>query len=214
MCKELIREHTPEWQENLARQELRRIEREKGEEKENRLKSAENKQKQWKEKNIQTKINLKLRNGDETVKEEWRKYLMFDKEEREMRIDIAEARENLWRWRNEERGRGIKNRKEKIRKKFTIEKEEILEKRIKKLDEILKRCAEEKENERKYKEEEKSIVRKEAEKKKKRLEIKKLQEEKWGMVRWLSDFINTNQEIIVQTTKENKEKMENQTLKE
>ena len=214
VCKELIREHTPEWQENLARQELRRIEREKGEEKENRLKSAENKQKQWKEKNIQTKINLKLRNGDETVKEEWRKYLMFDKEEREMRIDIAEARENLWKWRNEERGRGNKNRKEKIRKKFTIEKEEILEKRIKKLDEILKRCAEEKENERKYKEEEKSIVRKEAEKKKKRLEIKKLQEEKWGMVRWLSDFMNTNQEIIVQTTKENKEKKENQTLKE
>ena len=204
ICKEIIREHTPEWQENLVRQEKRRVDMNREEEREIRKEKAGEKKKIYREKYVQTKLNLILSNGDEKIKEEWRKYMEYDEQEREMRLDMAEAKDNLWRWRSEKKKKGGE---EKVRKKYNIDKGELLDRRIVKLDEIIAKCEKEKAGERGATED--KLSKDEA--RKKRLEAKRQQEEKWGMIRWLGDFMDLNQEIMSENPGKGEEI---QTLKE
>ena len=141
------------------------------EEKEIRKSLAGEKQQAFKEKQIQTKMNLMLKNGDDKVKEEWSKYLKYDEQEREMRMDMAEAKENLWKWRT---GKKNKNGGEKVRKKFSIDKGEVLDRRISKLDEIMVKCEEERAGEMRKRE---LFMNSKDDIKKKRMEIKRQQEE-------------------------------------
>ena len=114
----------------------------------------------------------------EAERKEWTQYLLLDDQERELRLETAEARENLWRW----RGKGTLKGKEKIRKKFTIEKGEILEKRFEKMNSIIKECEKEREEEKRKREEEKKIERTFEEKKRreKNLRIEKKIKGKMG----------------------------------
>lgn len=77
-----------------------------------------------------------------------------------------------------------------MRKKFTIGKGEILEKRLEKLNHIIEECKREREEERKKREEEKSRKKTYEEKKKSkknlRIEKKRRLGEKWGVIRWLT----------------------------
>ena len=189
LCKDIIQENEMGWEVGKMRAIQRRVEREGDEEKNLRFLQIEEKKKRGKEKWIQTKIFEKRGALGESERKEWAKYLLLDEKERDLRLETAEAKENLWRWREKGKFKG----KEKMRKKFTIEKGEILERRLDKLNKIIKECEKEREEEKKKREEEKKIERTHDEKKKReknlRIEKKKRHEEKWGMIRWLTEFL-------------------------
>ena len=138
------------------------------EEKKLRFMKIDENKKRGKEKWIQMKIFEKRGELGEAERKEWTQYILLDDQERELRLETAEARENLWRW----RGKGKLKGKEKMRKKFTIEKGEILEKRFEKMNSIIKECEKEREEEKRKREEEKNIERTFEEKKKERKEPK------------------------------------------
>ena len=189
LCKEIIRENDPTWQEGKYRAEMRKLRREEEERKEERRDYAREKQKKWRENYIQTTIAEKLTKTSSKEKQEWEQFLLLDKEEREYRLEVAEAKENLWRW----RGTRKSSKEEKMRKGYTIGGEEKLEKRLEKLKEILEKSKMEREKEKKREEEMRKAVHskldKEKEERRRRLELKRRQEEKWGMIRWLTDFM-------------------------
>ena len=86
-----------------------------------------------------------------------------------------------------------------MRKSFTIEKNEILKERLNKLNKIIEKSKMERIEEKKKKElfwkEKRTAIEIEKQDKKKRLEMKRRQEEKWGMIRWLTEFINLEPEF-------------------
>ena len=83
-----------------------------------------------------------------------------------------------------------------MRKAFMIEETEIVENRLKRLGIIIDKCKQERLEEQKRKEifwkERRTALQKEKEGRRLMLEKKRRKEEKWGMVRWLSGFINLN----------------------
>ena len=78
-----------------------------------------------------------------------------------------------------------------------------MEKRLEKLKEILKKSKLEREKERKMEEDMRASVHskldKEKEEKRRRLEMKRRQEEKWGMIRWLTDFMDLETNSVDQS---------------
>ena len=198
MCKEMIRENDQNWQEGKYRAEMRKLRREEEEKKEERKDSARDQQKKWREKFIQTTIAEKLTKMNSKEKQEWEQFLLLDSKEREYRLEVAEAKENLWRW----RGTRKSQKEEKMRKGFMIGGGEKMEKRLEKLKEILQKSKVEREKERKKEEEMRASVHskldKEKEEKRRRLEIKRRQEEKWGMIRWLTEFMDLETNSVEQ----------------
>ena len=83
-----------------------------------------------------------------------------------------------------------------MRKAFKIEETEIMENRLSRLGIIIEKCKQERLEEQKRKEmfwkEKRTALEREKEGRRLRLESKRRKEEKWGMVRWLSGFINLN----------------------
>ena len=144
---------------------------------------------------LQTKVGEKINGLRGKENKDWENYLQLDPKERKMKIEAEEAKENLWRWRGGKRIKGA----EKMRKSFTIEKNEILRERLKKLNKIIEKSKMERIEEKKKKElfwkEKRTAIEIEKRDKKKRLEMKRRQEEKWGMIRWLTEFINLEPEF-------------------
>ena len=121
------------------------------EEKKFRFEEIKEKNKLRKERWVKTKkIKIRGKLGQKERKE-WEKFLQLDETERELRIETSEAKENLWRWRDKKKLKG----KEKMRKKFTIQKVELMERRLEKLNSIIEECKREREDWKKKLEEEK-----------------------------------------------------------
>ena len=103
VCREIIKENEKSWLEGTKRMEMRRYEKEKEDEKEERLGIAKEKKKAAVEKHLQSRITEKFKKLTDEGRKEWQTYMQQNEEERDMRISIAEAKENLWRRREEER---------------------------------------------------------------------------------------------------------------
>ena len=130
------------------------------------------------------------------------KHKFRGEEERRKRLELKEVKENLWKWRTrQDKKNGSKRKDQKGRT-------EHMEDNIMRLEDIIERVKEEdrkrqlkKEEERKEREKRTTERKKrdedrrlEEEKKNERIRTKKRMEERWEMIRWVSKYIEENQE--------------------
>ena len=193
VCKKIIKEQGPGWQESKEnREQQRKFEMEKVE----RKKRAEI----GKEDTLRRITEQKLLKLSAMLPERSRMKIE-DEESRKKRILLQETQSNLWKkW----RGR-IPNRKEYQH----MEKEQRLETQLKRVEKELENYKKELENkkeqerreeerrkkyvaEKKFKENER--IQKDKEKAAK-LKKKKMLEKHWEMLRWLNNFISENKEV-------------------
>jgi hypothetical protein len=186
ICKEYIVNNSKSWKsEKIEREKMRKRQEEREEQK---IKAAE-KRETFQTGLIQKKIletlkRLPAREREETLR----------KNERERIFELREIKSNIWKkWRGNEKSRQEKMPPEDEKKK--------LEENLNKLEETLARVKqeEEKRKEKEMKRTQEYLARikekrKNAEEKMARIEKKAKLEESWNMLRWVTRYIEENQE--------------------
>ena len=191
ICRTFIKENSKTWQDDDTNREK---ERQKEEKKRERLNKVAEKKETLKQNLLQRKITDSLKKLPPKEREKYGR-----DEERKRKIELKEVKENIWKkWRNP--AGKEQHAKQQLEKNENIEN---LESKLSRIDEIIEKVKQEenerkerqaKENERrrrKMKEMEKEHaqrVRREEEKMQ-RKEKKRLLEEKWAMVKWLTEYI-------------------------
>ena len=112
------------------------------------------------------------------------------KEEKKRRCELREAKEALWKIRGREEVKG--------ERKTDMEKAEdemnLMENLLEKIEKEVERIKEEEERKRKDEEMRKNEDKKKRETKESRMRKKKQLEERWGMLRWVTNYLDENKE--------------------
>ena len=129
--------------------------------------------------------NMKINKIMREIPEEDR-LKIIEEESRERRLELKEAKENIWkRWRIDS------NRREKNE---NILRKEDKTKILEKLERVMEKIEKEKVEEKKRKEERAKIAESKNEKRMERKRKQRMLEEKWEMMRWITEYIDQNQE--------------------
>jgi hypothetical protein len=182
LCRTYIKDNSENWIEGQEKTRLRQEEREELQERARRLEKAGEKKKLVQTKIFQKKIRMKINQLDENGRKGWEK--SEEEDRRRLRLEISENMENLWAHRGEDKKKG-----ERI-----LKREEDLTEKLGKLDALLDKMKKESEEKRKEKLDEWREKIKEKDAKKMRLEKKRSLEEKWRILRIVTNFIKENQE--------------------
>ena len=191
LCKHYINENGRSWK-TLGDERL--VEMQEVSKKQERLRKVSRKKEEMREKLTQKKLTESWLKIPEREREKFR-----SEEERKKRLEIKEVKENLWRWRAKKKETASKGKKEKMdemedkisRLEVIIEKVKFEDRHREIRREEAKKQRDRKRSEWMKKEEE---TRRLDEKKKERLLMKKRMEERWEMIRWVSQYIEANQE--------------------
>ena len=188
-CKRFIEGNGGKWR--VGKEEKEMVEEEKR--KKERFGKIGKKKLEMKEKLIQKKLAETWLRLPEKEKVKFR-----NEEEKRRRLEMKTSRENLWKWRGKMSKHMEKDPEmvEKLEEKIN-DLEEILERVVKENKEVEKRAVaerirrEEAKGKRMRKEE---ALRKSQEEKRERLKVRRKLEERWEMIRWLTKYIEGNQE--------------------
>ena len=206
LCRSYIKDNTHTWKLGAeAREEKRKEESQRAEK---RGKAARKKE-EFKEKMLKRKITERWAQLPEKEKKKFRQ-----DEEKKKNIEMEEMRENLWKWRR--KNEALKN---PVKKKTSSEE---MEEKIEKIEEAIEKVREEskrreKVREEKKKEREKLELKREKwieeklrmeDERKERLKLQKKLKEVWDMMRWVTEYLEENNEVW------EKEKMEREQDKE
>ena len=193
LCRKEIKENSSIWKE-------RKLEREEERNKLERLQKAKMKKKVFREKQLENKLMKSWLQLPEKEKIKYR-----EKEEKERRLEFQETKQNLYRWRQREGTMKTNKGKKKNRETTTEEKieniQEILE-RIREEDKMRRLEREKLAAERRQRQEEirnekmkrEEQVKLAAEKRRERIEKRIRLEKRFETIRWVTSFIEENQE--------------------
>ena len=189
LCKEFLEENSQEW-------EIRRKERIKERERQERVSVAKNKtrkaQMKLLRKNVEAGVQRLTTKDREQLEQE---------EKKKLRTEIQNTKQDLWKLRKKERTSEISSSLKEIR---------TLTEKAEKVKELLRqeklRVQEQKERE----QTEKDIKRTKEQQRKERLEKQKKLQDKWAMYRWITEYIDENSATW---EKEKQERIENENKK-
>ena len=191
-CKTYLENNEKNW-------ELRRIERETEMKKKQRLSKANEQREKLlekvRERKLQEEISNKIMELPETERIKLEK-----EEERNRRQDIIETKKSLWKLRTKE-----KKYEKETEKVNRLKKQEEMQQKLITIEKILAEIKEEKRNSTEEKKKQQEMIDKEwrkkvklkyekEEKKRQLLEKQKQLSQHWGMLRWITEFIQENQE--------------------
>ena len=191
-CKMFLEDNDKNWQNKKIERDLERKRKE-------RLDIVEKKREKVKEKVQKRKLEEEIRNKMNILPTKEREKIERD-EKRKERLDLIETKKSLWKFRSKE-----KKEVHDTERTSKLNNLETLEEKLMMIEKILEELREEK---RKFTEDQKSRkekidkewreklkqkYKKEAEKKE-QLQKQKMKSQHWEMLRWVTDFINKNQE--------------------
>ena len=152
-----------------------------------KLRQEKDKRLEISKKKIQTKIDFGEKKLSEAGKKEWEK--VKESEKRKERLELQEMKENLWKWR--QGGKETTCKGKERRREITVTE---MEEKFNKLEKIL----EKERNEIVAQEKKVQASQMEKEKKKLRLERQRKAEEKWKIMRWVTKFLEENEEEFLE----------------
>ena len=173
LCKQFLEENSKDW-------EKRKIARELEKERILRLERARIKTKTAKLNQLRKNVMI----GEQKLPEKEREKMDLD-EKKKRRIELQQSKKDLWALRKKEKKAEITPTLQEIR---------TLAQKAEKIVEILKNEKKKVEEEKRKLEQEKEVRKIKDQQKEKRLEKQKLLTEKWALYRWITEYIDENNE--------------------